>query len=203
MRAAPDGAFRAWSAAADDDHGLFAFWRGLKDYGTFCILCGFRNERAQHGSTSSFSSKPKSSRLYRQLGVGPIDSLPEGSHDIQVKRLSILLLLIGVVVGLAIQQPVQAFAAPMGKMDMTAMAGSDMPTIPACLAKMQRNATHAPCKCSMAECIAMMAAGAPMMLADGLAMITFSAPSERDERIGTSLALRSRSTAPEPEPPTA
>ena len=120
-----------------------------------------------------------------------------------MKRLSVLLLLIGVVVGLAIQQPAQAFAAPMGQMDMTAMAGSDMASKPACLAKMQRNATDAPCKCGMAECIAMMAAGAPMMLADGSAMITFSAPSERDERIGTSLALRGRSTAPEPEPPTA
>lgn len=120
-----------------------------------------------------------------------------------MKRLSILLLLIGVVVGLAMQQPAQAFAAPMAHMDMTAMAGSDMASMPACLAEMQRNATHTPCKCGMAECIAMTASGTPMMLADGSAMITVSAPSERDERIGTSLALRGRSTAPEPEPPSA
>lgn len=133
----------------------------------------------------------------------PIDSLPDGPQDNQVKRLSILLMLFGVFVGLAMQQPAQAFAAPMGHMDLTTITGSNMASMPACVAEMQRNAAHTPCKCGLAECIAMMASGAPMMLADGSPIITVSASSERDERIGTSLALRGRSTAPEPEPPTA
>ncbi len=120
-----------------------------------------------------------------------------------MKRLSLLLLMIGVVIGLAMPLPAQAFAGPIGQMNMTAMARSDMASMPDCAAQVHRNATHAPCKCGLAECIAMMASGAPMMLAGGTAMIIVSPRSERDERIGTSIALRGRSTAPEPEPPTA
>ncbi len=120
-----------------------------------------------------------------------------------MKRLSIILLLIGVVLGLAMSPPAQAFAAPIGAMDMTAISGSDMASMPACAAQMQRNATHTPCKCGLAECIAMMASGAPMILAGGSALVIASAASERDERVGLSLALRGRSTTPEPEPPTA
>ncbi len=41
----------------------------------------------------------------------------------------------------------------------------------------------------------------PMMLADGSIPIAVSIASERDDRIGISAALRGRSTAPEPEPP--
>ncbi len=120
-----------------------------------------------------------------------------------MKRLSIFLILIGVVVGLAMQQPAQALAAPMGAMDMTAMAGSDMASMPDCMASMRKDATKSPCKCGMAGCIAMMASGSPMMLADGADPIAVSIASERDERIGISAALRGRSTAPEPEPPSA
>ncbi len=118
-----------------------------------------------------------------------------------MKRLSILILLLGVVIGLAMQQPAQALAAPTGAMDMAAMSSDDMAAMPDCMAAMQKDATKTPCKCGMAGCIAMMASGAPMMLADGSIPIAVSIASERDDRIGISAALRGRSTAPEPEPP--
>lgn len=117
-----------------------------------------------------------------------------------MKHLSTLILLIGVIVGLAIQQPAKAFAAPM---ETAAMTGSIMASMPACAAGMRRDASHTPRKCGIADCIAMMASSTPLMLGDGSAMIMIPALSEHDERIGTSLALRGRSTVPEPEPPTA
>lgn len=101
------------------------------------------------------------------------------------------------------QQPAQALALPTGAMDMAAIAGSDMASMPDCMAEMQKDASGTPSKCGVAGCIAMMASGAPMMLADGQISIAASIASERNERIGTSAFLRGRSTAPEPEPPSA
>lgn len=76
-----------------------------------------------------------------------------------MKRLSLFLLLIGVMVGLAVQQPAQALAAPAGAMDMAAMATSDMATMPDCMSAMAKDTAHKPCKCGLAGCIAMMASG--------------------------------------------
>ena len=49
--------------------------------------------------------------------------------------------------------------------------------------------------------IAMMAAGGTMMLSDASMVLQAAAHSDRDEQIGIFAALRGRSTAPEPEPP--
>lgn len=119
----------------------------------------------------------------------------------RVKRLSLFLLLIGVMIGLAVQQPAQALAAPAGAMDMASMATSDMASIPDCMASAQKNAAHKPCKCGLAGCIAMMASGGPMMLSATSMPLIAAGQSDRDEKMGLFAALRGRSTAPEPEPP--
>lgn len=118
-----------------------------------------------------------------------------------MKRLFLFLMLIGVMVGLAAQQPAQALAAPTGAMDMAAMATSDMASMPDCMSAMEKDAAHKPCKCGAAGCIAMMASGGPMMLSDASIVLRAAARSDRDEQIGIFAALRGRSTAPEPEPP--
>lgn len=118
-----------------------------------------------------------------------------------MKRLSLFLLLIGVIVGLVAQQPAQAFAVPPGAMDMAVMSESDMASMPDCMPSVGQHPTHAPCKCGVAGCIAMIALGVPMLLAEGPLPFPAAIASERDGRIGTSAELRGRSTAPEPEPP--
>ncbi|WP_454888048.1 hypothetical protein [Sphingomonas oryzagri] len=118
-----------------------------------------------------------------------------------MKRLSLFLLLIGVMIGLAVQQPAQAIAAPAGAMDMASMAASDMASMPDCMASVQKDAAHKPCKCGLAGCIAMMASGGPMMLSETSMALVAAGRSDRDEQIGLAAALRGRSTAPEPEPP--
>ena len=118
-----------------------------------------------------------------------------------MKRLSLFLMLIGVMVGLAVQQPAQALAAPAGAMDMAEMASSDMASMPDCMSAMEKDAAHKPCKCGLAGCIAMMASGGSMMLSDASMVLQAAARSDRDEQTGIFAALRGRSTAPEPEPP--
>lgn len=118
-----------------------------------------------------------------------------------MKRLSLFLLLIFVMVGLAAQQPAQALAAPAGAMDMAAMATSHIASMPDCMSAMEKDAAHKPCKCGLAGCIAMMASGGPMMLSDTSMVLQAAARSDRDEQIGIFAALSGRSTAPEPEPP--
>ncbi|WP_010219231.1 hypothetical protein [Sphingomonas sp. PAMC 26621] len=118
-----------------------------------------------------------------------------------MKRLSLFLLLIGVMIGLAAPQPAQALAAPAGAMEMAAMATSDMASMPDCMSTMDKDASHKPCKCGLAGCIAMMASGGPMMLSDASMVLRVEARSDRDEQIGIFAALRGRSTAPELEPP--
>jgi len=120
-----------------------------------------------------------------------------------VKRLSLFLLLIGVLIGLAAQQPAQALAAPAGAMDMASMAAGDMASMPDCTASIQKDAAHKPCKCGLAGCIAMMASGGPMMLSDTSMVLIAAGRSDREEQIGLAAPLRGRSTAPEPEPPSA
>ena len=118
-----------------------------------------------------------------------------------MKRLFLFLMLIGVMVGLAVQQPAEALAAPAGAMDMAAMATSDMASMPDCMSAMEKDAAHKPCKCGLAGCIAMMASGGPMMLSATSMSLIAAGQSDRDERMGLFAALRGRSTAPEPEPP--
>ncbi len=118
-----------------------------------------------------------------------------------MKRLSLFLLLIGAMIGLAAQQPAQALAAPAGAMDMASMAASDMASMPDCMTSIEKDAAHKPCKCGLAGCIAMMASGGPMMLSDTSMALLAAVRSDRDEQIGLAAALRGRSTAPEPEPP--
>ena len=116
-------------------------------------------------------------------------------------RLFLSLLLFGLMIGLAAQQPAQALAAPAGAMDMASMAANDMASMPDCMAAIKKDASHKPCKCGLAGCIAMMASGGSMMLSETSMVLAASGRSDRDEHIGISAALRGRSTAPEPEPP--
>ncbi|MEG3178657.1 hypothetical protein U1872_20680 [Sphingomonas sp. RB3P16] len=118
-----------------------------------------------------------------------------------MKRLFLFLMLIGVTVGLAVQQPAQALAAPESSMDMAAMATSDMASTPDCMSAAEKDAAHKPCKCGFAGCIAMMASGGSMILSDASMVLQAAARSDRDEQIGLFPALRGRSTPPEPEPP--
>lgn len=118
-----------------------------------------------------------------------------------MKRLFLFLVMIGVMVGLAAQQPAQALAAPAGAMDMASMATSDTASMPDCMSAMEKDAARKPCKCGLAGCIAMMAAGGPMMLSDASMVLQAAARSDRDEQIGLFPALQGRSTPPEPEPP--
>lgn len=118
-----------------------------------------------------------------------------------MKRIATLLLLLGVIVGLT-GQPVQAMTPPMAAMNMAKMSQADMAAMPDCIAKMSKDAEHKPCKCGMGGCIAMMASGVSFMLADGMSTIAPAAASKRTDRPSPIAALRGRSTAPEPEPPT-
>lgn len=122
-------------------------------------------------------------------------------QDHNVKRIATLLLLLGVIVGLA-GRPVQAATPPMAAMSMTHMSQADMAAMPDCMAKMSKDAEHKPCKCGMGGCVAMMASGASFMLADGTSAIVPSITGKRMDRPSAIAALRGRSTAPEPEPPT-
>ena len=110
-------------------------------------------------------------------------------------------MLIGVMVGLAVQQPAQALATPAGAIDMAAMATSDMASMPDCMPAKEKDADHKPCKCGLASCIAMMASGGPMMLSDASMVLQAATRSDRDEQIGRFPALQGHSTPPEPEPP--
>lgn len=118
-----------------------------------------------------------------------------------MKRLSIMLLLIGVIVGLA-GRPVQAVTPPMAAMSMAKMSQADMAAMPDCMAKMSKEVDHKPCKCGMGGCIAMMASGVSFMLADGTSAIAPAGAGKRMDRPSAIAALHGRSTAPEPEPPT-
>ena len=118
-----------------------------------------------------------------------------------MKRLFLFLMLICVMVGLAVQQPAQALAAPAGAMDMASMTTSDMASTPDCMSAMQKRSAQKPRKCGLAGCIAMMASGGPMMLSDASMALQAAARSDRDDRIGLFPALHGRSTPPEPEPP--
>lgn len=118
-----------------------------------------------------------------------------------MKRIATLLLLLGVIVGLA-GRPVQAATPPMAAMSMAKMSQADMAAMPDCMSNMSKDAEHKPCKCGMGGCIAMMASGVSFMLADGMSAIAPAAASKRTDRPSPIAALRGRSTAPEAEPPT-
>ncbi|MDP9086182.1 MAG: hypothetical protein M3N02_05375 [Pseudomonadota bacterium] len=118
-----------------------------------------------------------------------------------MQRLSLFLLLIAVTIGFAVQQPAQAFVAPAGAMNMAAMVASDRASMPDCMSAMQKDADHKRCKCGLAGCVAMMASGGTMMLSDASMVLQAAARSDRHEQIGITAALRGRSIAPEPEPP--
>ncbi len=118
-----------------------------------------------------------------------------------MKRFATLLLFIGVIFGLTAQQPAQALASPMLQMDMAAMPQTDMAAMPDCMASMAKDATHKPCKCGLAGCLAMTASGATMMLAVGSVPPTVVVARDRLDHAAIVPALHGRSTAPEPEPP--
>lgn len=119
-----------------------------------------------------------------------------------MKRLATFLLLFCVTLGLAAQQPAQALAPPMGQMDMAPTVHMDMAGMPDCMATMANDAAPKPCKCGLAGCLAMMASGSSMMLAADPVTPGAVNASEPQDHVTVVTALRGRSTAPEPEPPT-
>lgn len=129
-----------------------------------------------------------------------IDTVSARPQDISVKRLATFLLLIGAVIGIAVQ-PAQALAPAMATMSMAQMSQAAMATMPDCTEEVGKDATPKPCKCGMAGCIAMMAAGVPFMLVDASSSLVAPIASERQDRTMAAAKLRGRSTAPEPEPP--
>lgn len=119
-----------------------------------------------------------------------------------MKRLATFLLLIGVMIGIAIQ-PAQSLTPTMATMSMAQMSQAAMATMPDCTESMSNDATPKPCKCGMAGCVAMMAAGAPFMLGDASSALAAPVAGERQDGLAIVAALRGRSTVPEAEPPTA
>ena len=136
------------------------------------------------------------------IRTSPIDSFVGDPQDIDVKRLAALLLLLGVVCGLTVR-PARALALPMAAMDMTSMAGAEMTAMPDCMASTAKDVAHKSCKCGIVGCIAMMASGASLMLADASPPLGTVIVGERQDHVAVVAALRGRSTAPEPEPPSA
>lgn len=120
-------------------------------------------------------------------------------QDIPVKRLATFLILIGVVIGIAVQ-PTQALTPAMATMSMARMSQTAMATMPDCMESMSKDATPRPCKCGMAGCIAMMA-GASFMLVGASSSLAVPVASQRQDRTMVVAKLHGRSTAPEPEPP--
>lgn len=118
-----------------------------------------------------------------------------------MKRLATFLLLFCVALGLAAQRPAQAFAPPMEQTDMASMSHMDMSAMPGCVAAMAQDATHKPCKCGLAGCIAMMTSGASLMLADASMAPAIAVAGERQDHVARVATLRGRSTAPELPPP--
>lgn len=126
-----------------------------------------------------------------------------------MRRLYLLLLLIGAIVGLVAQQPAQAFAVPPGAIDMPAMSTSemasmsrsDMAQMPDCMPLAGQDSTQTPCKCGVAGCAAMMASGVAFMPADQIAVLPVAASAAGTRPKGIFAALHGRTTVPELEPP--
>lgn len=130
-----------------------------------------------------------------------IDSNPGRPHGNNVKHLFLLLLLLGVVAGLTLH-PTQALAGPMGVMPMATAHGSTA-VVHDCMAAKSKDATPASCKCGIAACLAMMASDAPIMRVDGVVPIGAWPSTGAVEHHFVSTVLSGRTTAPEPEPPSA
>lgn len=118
-----------------------------------------------------------------------------------MKRIATLLLFLGVTVGLAIQQPTHALASPMPQVDMAATSHADMSAMPDCMASTTKDATHKPCKCGLAGCIAMMTSGVSMLLPDSSVAPTIVRAQEQLDRPTIVAVLHGHSTSPDPEPP--
>jgi hypothetical protein len=117
-----------------------------------------------------------------------------------VKRLLLLLLSIGVILGLT-ALPATVFAASMHSMTARVMVKTDMASMPDCQTQISKKASSAPCKCGFAGCIAMAVSGITMLLPDNSSIARSSTVSKCAGPIGPSANLRGRSTVPEPEPP--
>lgn len=74
-----------------------------------------------------------------------------------MKRLPLLLLLIGALLGLAAQAPAKALAP-----SAEAKVAAAMAAMPDCMEKMDQSAPDRPCGCTKADCIAAMLGAAPV-----------------------------------------
>lgn len=114
-----------------------------------------------------------------------------------MKRIALMLLLVGAMLGLAAQAPARALAPATD-----AQAAAAMAAMPDCMASMEKTGPHKPCDCSRADCIAAMLGAAPAFtLADlGRTMLTTPASSLRPHA-GLAAPLAGRTVGPEPDPP--
>jgi hypothetical protein len=124
-----------------------------------------------------------------------------GLQGINVKRLPLLLLLIGVIFGLIVQLPEPVFAAQVHAEPAVEMAQNSMASMPDCKSAMPRKSSSAPCKCGTVGCLAMTSSGATMLLADAPALADASVAAKLAPPVSPVAHLRGRSTVPEPEPP--
>jgi hypothetical protein len=120
-----------------------------------------------------------------------------------VKRLPLILLLLGVVLGLSAQLPSQALAASAREMVHAGSAQNGMASMHGCKESMPKKAASTPCKCDLAGCIAMTASGMAMLHPDISSFAAASISSRLVRPTASVLALRGRSPAPDPEPPSA
>lgn len=115
-----------------------------------------------------------------------------------MKRIALILLLIGALLGLAAQAPARALAPASDANVAAAMAA-----MPDCMAQMDKAGPHKPCNCSRGDCIAAMLGGATLLtVADPAARLASPEVSSLDPIAGRAAPLAGRHFGPEPDPPT-
>ncbi|MGN6376389.1 MAG: hypothetical protein ACTHMG_12670 [Sphingomonas sp.] len=114
-----------------------------------------------------------------------------------MKRLALLLLLVGAMLGLAAQAPARVLAPPL-----TAQAAAAMAAMPDCMKQMNKADRQKPCNCSRADCIAVMLGGASFATAaDPAAKLALLTTSSLGPVAARTTPLIGRNLVPEPEPP--
>jgi hypothetical protein len=114
-----------------------------------------------------------------------------------MKRIAVMLLLVGAVLGLVAQAPARALAPPLDAQTVATMA-----SMPDCMAAMERSNSHKPCDCSRADCIAAMLGAAPFFtVADADRSLLKATVSSIRPQSATVAPLAGRDVGPEPDPP--
>jgi hypothetical protein len=115
-----------------------------------------------------------------------------------MKRIALMLLLVGAVLGLAAQAPARALAPTTD-----AETAATMAAMPDCMAKMEKPTSQKSCDCSRADCIAAMLGATPVFtLADFLTEMAEPAMVAIGPHAAATRTLIGRNPGPEPDPPT-